>query len=199
MDKKKHPVVHKIAGGAWTECHLSPVFEPQLLCVLLCAHRYTMVSSMPSSPLLSVSKETSAWRSSCGSPWCGGDGYGWALLADCDQASPSKPLMQSERHTNTETAAVRAATLSSSVTAVNDLQEVTRGCLLNELCGTVSATGRLNRSCTIFSSSSSLHSVFSSHASLFNFRPLPSTVMVSSKHLRAWLRLFSIGAGGSPW
>lgn len=122
-----------------------------------------MVSSVPSSPLLSVSKETGA------SPWCGGgDGYGSALLAVCDQASPSKPrLMRSERHTNTESADVRAATLGASIT-VNDRQEVMHGRLFSELCRIVAAARRLSRSCsgkvTVFSRPSSLHSVFSGPA-----------------------------------
>lgn len=75
MDKKKHPVVHKMVGGAWTEYRLSTVSRTaasQTVCVcLLSVHRYTMVSSTPSSPLLSVSKETSASRWSGGSPGCG--------------------------------------------------------------------------------------------------------------------------------
>lgn len=167
-----------------------------------------MVSSMPSSPLLSVSKQTSASRSSRGSAWCGGgDRYGSALLAVCDQASPSKPrLMWSERHRNTEGADVRAAALRGFITDVNNRQEVMRSCFLNELCRTVSATRRLNRSCSssvnIFNHSSSLHSVFSSHAFIFNFRPLPSRVwsVLFFLHLRARGGCcFSIGAGASPW
>lgn len=167
-----------------------------------------MVSSMPSSPLLSVSKQTSASRSSRGSAWCGGgDGYGSALLAVCDQASPSKPrLMWSERHRNTEGADVRAAALRGFIAAVNNRQEVMRSCLLNELCRTVSATRRLNRSCSssvnIFNHSSSLRSVFSSHAFIFNFHPLPSRVwsgFLLYICARTWRMPVSIGAGASPW
>lgn len=120
-------MVHKIAVD-WISSQQFYKRASRTWC-LLSAHKYTMVSLMPSSPLLSVSKETSTSRSSCGSPWCGR-----ALLAVCDRASPSKPrLTWSERHRSTESADVRAATLSGFIAAANHRQEVTRSCSLNKL------------------------------------------------------------------